>query len=45
MQFGEVITNDQGRLVAAESGYLDCALDPKLAEAMAFKEALAWLRS
>ncbi|KAL6533034.1 hypothetical protein OROMI_027146 [Orobanche minor] len=42
--FGAVVRDHAGSFVAARSGELFCAADPNLAETLACKEALSWLR-
>ncbi|XP_031101762.1 uncharacterized protein LOC116005658 [Ipomoea triloba] len=43
--FGAVIRDHFGHFVAAFSGLLPCAKDPYLAETMAVKEALTWIKN
>ncbi|XP_031131672.1 uncharacterized protein LOC116033057 [Ipomoea triloba] len=43
--YGAILRDHQGVFVAAHSGQLMCGKDPYLAEAMAVKEALAWIKS
>ncbi|XP_031111871.1 uncharacterized protein LOC116015844 [Ipomoea triloba] len=43
--FGAVLRNHEGLFVAALSGQLHCSQDPYLAEALAVKEALSWIKS
>lgn len=42
--FGCVLRNDQGQFIAAYGGFWAGIVDPKIAEALAFKEALSWLK-
>ncbi|XP_031090962.1 uncharacterized protein LOC115995954 [Ipomoea triloba] len=42
--FGAVIRDHLGTFVAAKSDTIGCVRDPLLAEAMAIKEALAWVK-
>jgi len=42
--FGAVVRNHDGAFVAAVGGQLECGPDPYLAEAMAVREALSWLK-
>ncbi|XP_031121223.1 uncharacterized protein LOC116024469 [Ipomoea triloba] len=44
MGYGAVLRNHQGQFVAALSGRLFCDRDPYLAESIAVKEALTWLK-
>ncbi|XP_031108704.1 uncharacterized protein LOC116013195 [Ipomoea triloba] len=43
--FGAVLRDHEGKFVAACGGRLNCAIDPYVAEAMAVKEALTWLKN
>lgn len=43
--FGCVLRNDDGIFVAAYGGKLEGIVDPKIAEAMTFREALSWLKN
>ncbi|XP_031094434.1 uncharacterized protein LOC115998904 [Ipomoea triloba] len=43
--FGAVIRNHEGNFVAAYGGHLQCPRDPYVAESMAVKEALTWIKS
>nr|GMC86628.1 uncharacterized protein LOC109158421 [Ipomoea batatas] len=43
--YGAFLTTAHGGFLAAINGSLDCVLDPMLAEAMACKEALKWIKS
>lgn len=42
--FGCVLRNDQGQFVAGYGGFWPGIVEPKVAEALAFKEALSWLK-
>lgn len=42
--FGCVIRNDEGSFIAGYRGILLGIVDPKIAEALAFREALSWLK-
>lgn len=42
--YGEVIRDHQGLFVAAKCARIDSDRDPLLAEALAVKEALAWIK-
>ncbi|XP_074363333.1 uncharacterized protein LOC141703795 [Apium graveolens] len=42
--FGCVLRNDQGHFVAGYGGFWTGIVDPKVAEALTFKEALSWLK-
>ncbi|XP_019190727.1 PREDICTED: uncharacterized protein LOC109185201 [Ipomoea nil] len=42
--FGAIIRDHSGDFIAAYGGLLHCARDPYVAESMAVKEALAWLK-
>ncbi|XP_031106241.1 uncharacterized protein LOC116010886 [Ipomoea triloba] len=42
--FGAVVRDHDGAFVAAVGGQLECGPDPYLAEAMAVREALSWLK-
>nr|GLL49714.1 uncharacterized protein LOC109185201 [Ipomoea trifida] len=44
VHYGAIIRDSEGRFVAARSGHLLCDKDPYLAEALAVKEALTWLK-
>ncbi|XP_019168825.1 PREDICTED: uncharacterized protein LOC109164732 [Ipomoea nil] len=43
--YGVVLRNHEGRFIAACSGKFPCVSEVYLAEAIAFKEALSWLKS
>nr|GLL29845.1 uncharacterized protein LOC109152486 [Ipomoea trifida] len=43
--FGAVVQNHEGKFVPAYGARLECGRDPFLAESMAVKEALAWLKA
>lgn len=43
--FGVFLASSEGGFVAAVNDLLDCILDPLMAEAMACKEALKWIKS
>ncbi|XP_031111986.1 uncharacterized protein LOC116015960 [Ipomoea triloba] len=43
--FGAVVRDHAGKFVAAYSGHLHCTRDPYLAETMAVKETLTWLKN
>ncbi|XP_019186548.1 PREDICTED: uncharacterized protein LOC109181252 [Ipomoea nil] len=43
--FGAVVRDEEGRFVAACSARLNCQDDPFMAETMAVKEALKWLKT
>ncbi|XP_031108541.1 uncharacterized protein LOC116013019 [Ipomoea triloba] len=45
MGFGAVVRDHSGKFVAAYGGQLNCFRDPYLAETMAIKEALTWLKN
>ncbi|XP_031106150.1 uncharacterized protein LOC116010781 [Ipomoea triloba] len=45
VSFGAVLRNHEGGFVAACNGHIACPRDPYLAESMAVKEALTWLKS
>lgn len=42
--FGCLIRDDKGSFLAGCGGHLMHSIDPKIAEAMAFREALSWLK-
>lgn len=42
--FGLALLNDDGMVVEAKAGLLQCTLDPYHAEIMACKEALSWIK-
>ena len=43
--FGCILRDDSGGFVACCGGRLVGALDPRVAEALAFREALSWLKN
>ncbi|XP_019171230.1 PREDICTED: uncharacterized protein LOC109166807 [Ipomoea nil] len=43
--FGAVIRNHDGIFVAAYAGHLQCVRDPYIAETVAVKEALTWIKN
>ncbi|XP_031116674.1 uncharacterized protein LOC116020334 [Ipomoea triloba] len=45
VSFGAVLRDHTGGFVAAYAGRMNCARDPYLAETMAAKEALTWLKN
>lgn len=42
--FGFILRDHAGAFVAAGNGQLECIMEPTMAKAMSFKEALAWLK-